>query len=75
MGSREDDHAMALIGTSTCTARVDSGILSFITRLWPRRLGLVDEEKGLVYAFPMFSIAALCMTSRSKACRALTWCI
>ena len=28
--------------------------LSFITRLWPRRLGLVDEQKGLVYAFPMF---------------------
>ena len=28
--------------------------MSFITRLWPRRLGLVDEQKGLVYSFPMF---------------------
>jgi len=46
--------SMAIIGTLTCTAQVDSGILTFITRLWPRRLGLVDEEKGLVYAFPMF---------------------
>ena len=54
MGSKEDDHAMAVLGTLTCTAQVDSQILSFITRLWPRRLGLVDEQKGLVYAFPMF---------------------
>jgi hypothetical protein len=54
MGSPADDHAMAVLGTLTCTAQVDSGILSFITRLWPRRLGLMDEEKGLVYAFPMF---------------------
>ncbi len=54
MGSPADDRAMAIIGTLTCTAQVDSGILSFITRLWPRRLGLVEEEKGLVYAFPMF---------------------
>ena len=54
MGSPEDDRAMAVLGTLTCTAQVDSGILSFITRLWPRRLGLVDEQKGLVFAFPMF---------------------
>ncbi len=54
MGSPADDHAMAVLGTLTCTAQVDSGILSFITRLWPRRLGLVDEQKGLVFAFPMF---------------------
>jgi hypothetical protein len=54
MGSPEADHAMAVLGTLTCTAQVNSQILSFITRLWPRRLGLVDEQKGLVYAFPMF---------------------
>jgi hypothetical protein len=54
MGSPADDHAMAILGTLTCTAQTSSGILSFITRLWPRRLGLVDEQKGLVYAFPMF---------------------
>ncbi len=54
MGSPEGDRAMAVLGTLTCTAQINSQILSFITRLWPRRLGLVDEEKGLVYAFPMF---------------------
>jgi hypothetical protein len=54
MGSPEADHSMAILGTLTCTAQVNSQILSFITRLWPRRLGLVDEQKGLVYAFPMF---------------------
>ena len=54
MGSPADDHAMAILGTLTCTAQVDSGILSFITRLWPRRLAVVDEQKGLVFAFPMF---------------------
>jgi hypothetical protein len=54
MGSPEDDHAMAILGTLTCTAQINSQIMSFITRLWPRRLGLVDEQKGLVYAFPMF---------------------
>ena len=54
MGSPEGDRAMSILGTLTFTAQTSSGILSFITRLWPRRLGLVDEEKGLVYAFPMF---------------------
>jgi len=54
MGTPEDDRAMATLGTLTCTAQISSQIMSFITRLWPRRLGLVDEPKGLVYAFPMF---------------------
>jgi len=54
MGSPEDDRAMAIIGTLSCGQQLDSQVMSFITRLWPRRLGLVDEEKGLVYSFPMF---------------------
>ena len=54
MGSPADDHAIAVLGTLTCTAQTSGQIMSFITRLGPRRLGLVDEEKGLVYAFPMF---------------------
>jgi len=45
---------MAVLDTLSCTAQINSQIMSFITRLWPRRLGLVDEEKGLVFAFPMF---------------------
>jgi hypothetical protein len=54
MGSPEDDRAMAIIGTLSCSAQLNSQVMSFITRLWPRRLGLVDEQKGLVYSFPMF---------------------
>src|ERR1700685_3338167 len=54
MGSPEDDRAMAIIGTMSCSAQLNSQVMSFITRLWPRRLGLVDEQKGLVYSFPMF---------------------
>jgi hypothetical protein len=38
----------------SCSQQLDSQVMSFITRLWPRRLGLVDEQKGLVYSFPMF---------------------
>jgi len=54
MGSPQDDRAMAIIGTLSCAQQLDSQVMSFITRLWPRRLGLVDEQKGLVYSFPMF---------------------
>ena len=54
MGSPEADHAMAIIGTLSCSAQLNSQVMSFITRLWPRRIGLVDEQKGLVYSFPMF---------------------
>jgi len=54
LGSPEDNRAMAILGTLTCTAQIDSQVLSFITRLWPRRLTVVDEQKGLVFSFPMF---------------------
>jgi len=66
MGSPEADHAMAILGMLTCTAQVNSQILSFITRLWPRRLGLVDEQKGLVYAFPMFQHRGAVRTIKIK---------
>ena len=54
LGSPEANRSMAILGTLSCTAQVDSQVLSFITRLWPRRLAIVDEQKGLVFAFPMF---------------------
>ncbi len=54
LGSPEDNRAMAIIGTLSCKAQIDSQVLSFITRLWPRRLDVIDEEKGLVFSFPMF---------------------
>jgi hypothetical protein len=55
LGSPEANRSMAIIGTLSCTAQIDSQVLSFITRLWPRRLAVVDEQKGLVFAFPMFN--------------------
>lgn len=54
LGSPKAYQDMAVIGTLTCSAQVDSQVLSFITRLWPRRLTVVDEQKGLVFSFPMF---------------------
>jgi hypothetical protein len=55
LGSPEANRSMAIIGTLSCTKQIDSQVLSFITRLWPRRLAVVDEQKGLVFAFPMFN--------------------
>jgi len=28
--------------------------LSYITKIWPRRIIILDEEKGLAFSFPMF---------------------
>ena len=54
LGSPQANKDMATIGTLTCAKQIDSQVLSFITRLWPRRLAVVDEQKGLVFSFPMF---------------------
>jgi hypothetical protein len=54
LGSPQANHDMAVIGTLSCTAQIDSQVLSFITRLWPRRLTVIDEQKRLVFSFPMF---------------------
>jgi hypothetical protein len=54
LGSPEANRSMAILGTLSCKAQIDSQVLSFITRLWPRRLAVVDEQKGLVFSFPMF---------------------
>jgi hypothetical protein len=54
LGSKQADDAMAYIGTLSCSDQLDTHVMDFITRLWPRRLEIVDEDKGLVFAFPMF---------------------
>src|SRR5580700_6757210 len=54
LGSKQADDAMAYIGTLSCSDQLDTHVMDFITRLWPRRLDIVDEELGLVFAFPMF---------------------
>jgi len=54
LGSKQADDAMAYIGTLSCSAQLDTHVMDFITRLWPRRHEIVDEEKGLVFSLPMF---------------------
>jgi hypothetical protein len=54
LGSKQADDAMAYIGTLSCSDQLDTHVMDFITRLWPRRHEIVDEELGLVYSFPMF---------------------
>jgi hypothetical protein len=54
LGSKQADEAMAYIGTLSCSDQLDTHVMDFITRLWPRRHEIVDEEKGLVFSFPMF---------------------
>ena len=55
LGSPEADRGMAQIGSMGCADQLNTGVMAFITRLWPRRIDVVDEEKGLVVAFVMFN--------------------
>jgi hypothetical protein len=55
LGSPEADRGMALVGSMGCSAQLDTGVMAFITRLWPRRIDVVDEQKGLVLTFVMFN--------------------
>ena len=54
LGSKQADDAMAYIGTLSCSDQLDTHVMDFITRLWPRRHEIVDQELGLVFSFPMF---------------------
>jgi hypothetical protein len=54
LGSKQADDAMAYIGTLSCSDQLDTHVMDFITRLWPRRFPIVDEEQGLVFSFPLF---------------------
>lgn len=54
LGSKQADEAMAYIGTLSCSDQLDTHVMDFITRLWPRRHEIVDQELGLVFSFPMF---------------------
>jgi hypothetical protein len=46
--------AIQKVGQLGCAANIDSQILSYITRIQSRRALVVDEDKGLVFTFPMF---------------------
>ena len=55
LGSKQADDAMAYLGTLSCSDQLDTHVMDFITRLWPRRHEIVDEELGIVFSFPMFN--------------------
>jgi hypothetical protein len=42
------------IGALGCRDSMNTHILSYITKIWPRRIIIIDEEKGLAFSFPMF---------------------
>lgn len=46
--------AMARIDACGCAKQIDAQNLSYITRIQPRRLTIIDEKLGLVFGFPMF---------------------
>lgn len=54
LGSKAADDAMAYLGTLSCSDQLDTHVMDFITRLYPRRHEIVDEELGIVFSFPMF---------------------
>jgi hypothetical protein len=48
------DPLHAQIRMKGCRDNINTRALSYITKIQPRRLVIVDEEKGLVLGFPMF---------------------
>jgi hypothetical protein len=38
----------------SCAQQLDTGIFSGIKKIWPRRVLIVDEQKGIAAAFPLF---------------------
>jgi hypothetical protein len=46
--------AIARVDACGCAKQIDAQNLAYITRIWPRRLTIIDEELGLVFGFPMF---------------------
>jgi len=45
----------AQIRMKGCRDNINTRTLSYITKIRPRRLIIIDEEKGLVFGFPMFN--------------------
>jgi hypothetical protein len=46
--------AFSALSTMTCAGQLDTGIFSGIKKIWPRRVLIVDEQKGIAAAFPLF---------------------
>jgi hypothetical protein len=48
------DSSMGKFSMMTCEQQISTGIFNFIKRIWPRRVLIIDEQKGLVATFPLF---------------------
>ena len=46
--------SFAKLGALSCHDSMNTHILSYITKIRPRRLIIIDEERGLVFGLPMF---------------------
>ncbi len=45
---------LATMGAMGCSAQLDTGVMSYITRIEPRRVEIVDSETGLVFGRSQF---------------------
>jgi hypothetical protein len=45
---------MAKLSQLGCAASMNTHGLMYITKIWPRRILVLDEERGLAFSFPMF---------------------
>jgi hypothetical protein len=48
------DSMFGKLSMMTCEEQVSTRIFSGIKKIWPRRILIVDEQKGVVAAFPLF---------------------
>lgn len=48
------DSLFGRLSVMTCEQQVSTKIFSGIKKIWPRRILIVDEQKGVVSAFPLF---------------------
>lgn len=53
--SSSSEEIFAWLMTYPCRAQLDTGAFAYIFKIWPRRITLIDEERGLVWAFPSFN--------------------
>ena len=51
----------------TCAEQIDTKIFSFITQLRPRCVLILDEQKGLAAAFPLFVLDGTRRAGRTEA--------
>jgi hypothetical protein len=49
------ENRMKTSGTAGCSAQLDTQVVNYIRKIYPRRFLAVDEERGVVFGFFMFN--------------------